>query len=137
MIQCRGDDEKCTAPKDGNGKTDTPMVNLQDNAYVAEIHVGTPPQKIRALFDTGSTNAWILNVKTPLSGGAKAEFSFDESKSSTYKAVSPKQGAEITFGSGSLSGYFVTDTMTLGSCSSEKKNNKIEIKNQKFGSIDK
>jgi len=105
------------------------MINLQDNAYVAEVSVGTPPQKVRALFDTGSTNAWILNKKTPLSGGAKSEFSYDETKSSTYKPVSPKQGAEITFGSGSLSGYFVHDTMTLGQCSSGKGNNKIEIKN--------
>lgn len=90
------------------------MINLQDNAYVAELMVGTPPQKVRALFDTGSTNTWILNKKTPLADGAIAEFSYDETKSSTYKAVSPKQGAEITFGSGGLSGYFVTDTITIG-----------------------
>jgi len=37
--------------------------NLDDNAYVSEIYVGNPPQKIRALFDTGSTNAWVLNDK--------------------------------------------------------------------------
>jgi len=49
-----------------------------------------------------------------LANGAKAEFSYDETKSTTYKPVTPKQGAEITFGSGSLSGYFVHDTMTMG-----------------------
>ena len=27
--------------------------------------------------------------------------------------------------------------MTIGNCNADKKNNKIEIKNQKFGSIDK
>jgi len=43
LIQCRGGDEKCPAPKGGKGKADTPMINLQDNAYVAEMMVGTPP----------------------------------------------------------------------------------------------
>ena len=29
--------------------------------YVTDIYVGNPPQKVRAIFDTGSTNTWILN----------------------------------------------------------------------------
>lgn len=66
------------------------MRNLSDNAYVTEMSVGTPPQKVRALFDTGSTNTWILNKKTPLPDGATKEFSYDETKSSTYKPVEPK-----------------------------------------------
>ena len=43
--------------------------NLSDTAYVSDIFVGNPPQKIRALFDTGSANTWILNKKTPLEEG--------------------------------------------------------------------
>jgi hypothetical protein len=56
----------------------------------------------------------VLDKSTPLPGGAKSEFSYDHTASSTHKEVQPKQGAEITFGSGNLSGYFVTDTVTLG-----------------------
>lgn len=41
--------------------------------------------------------------------------------------MEPKQGAEITFGSGSLAGYFVHDTFTLGNC--EGGNTQIAIKN--------
>ena len=37
------------------------LKNEQDMAYMAEIAVGNPPQKIIALFDTGSSNTWILN----------------------------------------------------------------------------
>jgi len=38
--------------------------NHMDYSYVADIYVGNkPPQKIRALFDTGSSNTWILNKK--------------------------------------------------------------------------
>jgi len=62
------------------------QTNLEDNAYVSDMYVGNPPQKVRALFDTGSTNTWILNKKTELKGLAQKEFSFDDSKStSTHK----------------------------------------------------
>ena len=37
------------------------QINLDDFSYVAEFEVGNPPQKLRGLFDTGSTNMWILN----------------------------------------------------------------------------
>jgi len=41
------------------------MIYIDYTAYVAEIFVGTPPQKVKALFDTGSANAWVVgkNVK--------------------------------------------------------------------------
>lgn len=90
------------------------MSNLYDMAYITEIQVGTPPQTIRALFDTGSTNGWILNAKTNI--GVPKPYSYDETKSSTYKPFSPKRAANIKFGSGSLSGEFVYDTVTLGKC---------------------
>ena len=54
------------------------MQNDFDMCYMAEINVGTPPQPIKALFDTGSSNTWILNkkVKPDLPG-------YDDTKSST------------------------------------------------------
>ena len=59
--------------------------NLDDNAYVAEIYVGNPPQKIRALFDTGSTNAWVLGSAVELPDNATKELSYDPSKSTSVK----------------------------------------------------
>jgi hypothetical protein len=29
--------------------------------YVGIFEIGTPPKKIRAIFDTGSTNQWVLS----------------------------------------------------------------------------
>ena len=49
------------------------------------MYVGNPPQKVRALFDTGSTNTWILNKNTPLKEGAEKEFSYDDKASKTNK----------------------------------------------------
>jgi hypothetical protein len=51
--------------------------NLEDNAYVADIYVGNPPQKLRALFDTGSTNTWVLGKDVELPGNAKKDYSYD------------------------------------------------------------
>lgn len=65
--------------------------------------------------------------------GIKKEYSYDETKSSTYKKT--EQGAAIGFGSGSLEGHFVTDDIRVGSCDS-KSSGQIHIKNQKFGSVE-
>lgn len=82
------------------------------------MYVGNPPQKIRALFDTGSTNTWVLNKKTPLKNNATKQFSFDDGASKS--AVKLSQSATILFGSGSLKGHFMTDDIRLGSCDSTK-----------------
>jgi hypothetical protein len=29
--------------------------------YMGTMYFGTPPQKIRGLFDTGSANTWVLS----------------------------------------------------------------------------
>lgn len=79
---------------------------------MSEIFVGNPPQKIRALFDTGSTNTWVLNKATDI-GGPK-EFAYDNAASSTSKKT--EQKAKITFGSGSLAGHFYTDDVRIGTC---------------------
>ena len=39
------------------------MMNENDSIYLADIYVGNPPQKLRAVFDTGSSNMWVLNSK--------------------------------------------------------------------------
>ena len=62
--------------------------NLEDNAYISEIFVGNPPQKLRALFDTGSTNTWVLNKAVQLPGGADKEYSYDDTKSCSANKLS-------------------------------------------------
>ena len=92
------------------------QTNLEDNAYISEVFVGNPPQKIRALFDTGSTNTWILNKAVTLQGNAEKEYSYDDSSSCT--AVKLTQRAAIQFGSGALAGHFMTDDLRVGTCDS-------------------
>ena len=83
-----------------------------DYSYVADIYVGNnPPQKIRALFDTGSANTWILNKKVH---AHDLHFAYDEKLSSSAQQTAQK--AYISFGSGSLSGHFYVDDFRVGGC---------------------
>ena len=90
--------------------------NLEDNAYVSDMYVGNPPQLVRALFDTGSTNTWVLSEKCDI--GATKERSYSNTTSTTT-AFTP-QKAQIFFGSGNLAGHFITDDIRLGSCDGTK-----------------
>ena len=54
------------------------------------MYVGNPPQKVRGLFDTGSTNTWILNKDTPIGKDAAKEFSYDPNASTSAKKTEQK-----------------------------------------------
>jgi hypothetical protein len=46
------------------------------------MYVGNPPQLVRALFDTGSTNTWVLSSTVDLGGPIK-ERSYNNLTSNT------------------------------------------------------
>jgi hypothetical protein len=117
----------------GSGGLGLHLQNHLDFSYVADIYVGNdPPQKVRALFDTGSANTWILNKKVK---ARDLHFAYDESLSSSAQRTSQK--AYISFGSGSLSGHFFVDDMRVGGCEFCGSTGQLLIKNQKFGNVER
>ncbi|XP_076945639.1 aspartic proteinase oryzasin-1-like [Bidens hawaiensis] len=86
--------------------------NYMDAQYFGEIGIGTPPQKFKVIFDTGSANLWIPSSECISSVSCFLHSKYESSHSSTYKANG--RPAAIHYGSESISGYFSKDTVEVG-----------------------
>eukprot|EP01065_Artemidia_motanka_P049647 TRINITY_DN8290_c0_g1_i2.p2 TRINITY_DN8290_c0_g1~~TRINITY_DN8290_c0_g1_i2.p2 ORF type:complete len:391 (+),score=137.90 TRINITY_DN8290_c0_g1_i2:66-1238(+) len=82
--------------------------DYQDAQYYGEVSVGTPPQTMEVIYDTGSSNLWVPNKKPFFS----IHHLYHHDKSSTYKANGTV--FKIQYGSGPVSGYYSADTVDIG-----------------------
>jgi hypothetical protein len=99
------------------------LTNYKNSQYVGTIAVGTPPQMIDVIFDTGSSNFWITS-KDCTDPGCLIQKSFNPRESSTNKKIGTR--VEVEFGSGKVEGVFCRDTVHFGP---------LKIPNQEFGEI--
>ena len=88
------------------------------HALVAELLVGTPPQKMTCLLDTGSSDLWIPSKRCR---SCENEHLFHADRSSTFvpELHETPQGrrplsVQISYGSGQITGYKVQDTVSFG-----------------------
>ena len=117
---------------------DLPLLNNANVFYIGEISLGSPPQTLRTIFDTGSSNSWAFTraayAALPESIEKTERFSqgYDPMASSQSNPPSYEHSVKINFGSGSLAGDFGTDMCTLGDLGSDKT---IELAGFKFGFV--
>ena len=85
--------------------------------YYGIVQIGSPPQSFQVIYDTGSSNLWVPEVGCVHCGykifhGGKNKF--DPKDSASYEMIQGNASDfSIQYGSGSVSGRFVKDTVIL------------------------
>ena len=104
-------------------KTKVELQNYMNSQYVGSVGIGTPPQYLNVVFDTGSANFWVNSARCSDPGCVNHK-SYDSSKSSTYKEKFFE--LQVMFGTGCVEGEINQDTITIGD---------IKMPNQGFAEI--
>lgn len=103
--------------------------NLIVIGYYGEISIGSPPQKFNVIFDTGSSDLWVVSSKCA-SDICKNHQKFDFQASNTYEYSGNEEEEDdgegviqVEYGTGSIYGHVGKDIVTLA-------NNQILLQDQ-------
>ena len=88
-----------------------PVKDYMNTQYFINVKLGSDAQEFTVVPDTGSSNLWVYS-KNCHAIACKTHSSYNPKTSTTY--VEDGQDFEITYGSGSISGYVSQDTAVLG-----------------------
>jgi len=114
LIKRRRRRRLATENDDVGGHVD--LTDYYNNQYVGTIGIGTPPQTLSVVFDTGSSDLWIPGRGCSECGNHET---FDYAASSSYEPLVDGSGDALTFevdyGSGKVTGYQAEDSVLVGS----------------------
>jgi hypothetical protein len=92
------------------------MQRIHKTAYWGQMSLGSPPQHFKVIFDTGSGNLIIPSSDCNVPG-CKPHTKYQHNASTTAMTIQNEKGegnAEISFGTGQISGDFYRDKMCIG-----------------------
>jgi hypothetical protein len=92
------------------------VINQKELSYYVNVTLGTPPQKLRLLLDTGTSDTWVNVPTSDLCADPDnpcTQFGlYDSNSSSTYSYI---EGGFNISELASIVGDYATDTLTIGS----------------------
>lgn len=105
--------EKRYLRKEFQGGESEVVKDYANAQYYAVVEIGSPPQSFQVIFDTGSSNLWVPKVGCKHCGNPffGQKHKYDHVQSSSY--AEDGGDFEIRYGSGSVSGFFSEDSVTL------------------------
>jgi hypothetical protein len=84
--------------------------NYYSVMYTGDIEVGTPGQRFRVIFDTGSADLWLLSSKSEEQRLSFLHY-YDSELSATHRAN--KKPFQIQYGLGTCRGFLSEDRVSL------------------------
>ncbi|KAK6108873.1 Eukaryotic aspartyl protease family protein [Brugia pahangi] len=105
----------------------TEFLEYMDNIYLINITIGSPPQNLKVVPDTGSSDLWVISIDCKSNsciegGNMHTKNRFDPSKSSTYSSYG--QNFSITYALGYSKGILGIDQLSFAD---------LTVANQIFG----
>lgn len=100
----------------GGGEEAVVLRDMDNAQYYGRVRIGTPPQEMIVVYDTGSADFWVPGAKCPTKSkncSGKNIFHKDASSSFSEVGSGAKTKFLIEYGSGKVEGNFGVDTVTL------------------------
>lgn len=99
------------------------LKNFANTQFVGEVGIGSPPQWLDVIFDTGSSN-FFINSKLCDSASCLSRPSYDNDKSFTFEKVGFL--LEVQFGTGLITGVISEDIVSIAG---------VELTHQRFAEV--
>merc|ERR1712190_523297 len=93
-----------------DGLPSVSLTDVEDAEYFGEVDIGSPAQKFKVIYDTGSSNLWVPSKACD--NCKKTVTTYDSSASSSY--VKNGQSFSLQYGTGSCNGCLSEDTVSVG-----------------------
>ncbi|KAI0868296.1 aspartic peptidase domain-containing protein [Hypoxylon argillaceum] len=98
--------------------------NLTGGGYYAQVALGTPPQPVTLILDTGSSDVWVLDANADLCQSRRLQnlygtclATYEPADSSTYKLVDPDAFAIQYLDTSGAEGDYIKDTFHIAGTS--------------------